>query len=48
MRTRIKKLTARSNWNEEWASRLRRYIKGWINYFKITDMKKLLQRRMSG
>lgn len=45
MKTRVKELTARSNGmgNEERAERLRRYIMGWVNYFKIADMKKLLQ-----
>ncbi|GIP36687.1 hypothetical protein J2TS4_58970 [Paenibacillus sp. J2TS4] len=28
---------------EERAGKLRRYIMGWINYFKLADMKKLLQ-----
>ncbi|WP_213587730.1 group II intron maturase-specific domain-containing protein [Paenibacillus sp. J2TS4] len=37
--------TARSNGMgiEERAGKLRRYIMGWINYFKLADMKKLLQ-----
>lgn len=45
MKTRVKELTARSNGmgNEERAERLKRYIIGWVNYFKIADMKKLLQ-----
>ncbi|QQE72713.1 group II intron reverse transcriptase/maturase [Brevibacillus composti] len=45
MKTRVKELTARSNGmgNEERAERLRRYIMGWVNYFKIADMKNLLQ-----
>ena len=39
------KFTARSNGmgNEERAEKLRRYIMGWINYFKLADVKKLLQ-----
>jgi group II intron reverse transcriptase/maturase len=45
MKAKIKELTSRSNGtgNEDRAERLRRYIMGWINYFKIADMKKLLQ-----
>lgn len=45
MKTRIKELTTRSKGegNEARAERLRRYIRGWINYFKIADMKYLLQ-----
>ena len=45
MKARIKELTSRSNGegNEARAEQLKRYIKGWTNYFKIADMKKLLQ-----
>jgi RNA-directed DNA polymerase len=45
MKAKIKELTSRSNGigNEDRAEKLRRYIMGWINYFKIADMKKLLQ-----
>src|SRR5690606_35769930 len=45
MKARVKELTARSNGmgNEERTVKLRRYIMGWINYFKLADMKKLLQ-----
>ncbi|MFB5764134.1 group II intron reverse transcriptase/maturase [Paenibacillus medicaginis] len=45
MKAKVKELTSRSNGmgNEERAEKLRRYIMGWINYFKIADMKKLLQ-----
>jgi len=45
MKARIKEFTARSNGmgNEERAVKMRRYIMGWVNYFKIADMKKLLQ-----
>ncbi|CAM5780743.1 group II intron reverse transcriptase/maturase [Brevibacillus borstelensis] len=45
MKTKVKELTARSNGvgNEDRAVKLRRYIMGWVNYFKIADMKKLLQ-----
>ncbi|TXK66926.1 group II intron reverse transcriptase/maturase [Paenibacillus sp. N3.4] len=45
MKAKIKELTSRSNGvgNVDRAEKLRRYIMGWINYFKIADMKKLLQ-----
>jgi len=46
MKERIRKLTSRSNgWG--YARRkmaLRQYITGWVNYFKLADMKKLLVR----
>ena len=44
MRSKVKELTARSNGtgHESRAKQLRRYIMGWVNYFKIADMKKLL------
>jgi Retron-type reverse transcriptase len=45
MRTKVKELTARSNGmgNDYRAVKLRRYITGWVNYFKIADIKKLLE-----
>ncbi|CAN7628625.1 group II intron maturase-specific domain-containing protein [Paenibacillus sp. LjRoot56] len=45
MKERIKELTSRSNGmgNVERAEKLKRYIMGWTNYFKIADMKSLLQ-----
>jgi group II intron reverse transcriptase/maturase len=44
MKAKIKELTSRSNGmgNDDRAKKLRRYIMGWINYFKIADMKSLL------
>jgi group II intron reverse transcriptase/maturase len=44
MKARIKELTARSNgWsNEGRILKLKQYIRGWVNYFKIADIKKLL------
>ncbi len=44
MRCKVKELTSRSNGmgNETRATKLRRYIMGWINYFKLADMKSLL------
>lgn len=46
MKSKVKELTARSNGmsNELRALKLRRYIKGWTNYFKIAGMKGLLKR----
>lgn len=46
MKARIKAFTSRSNgWGNEFrAMRIRRYIQGWINYFKIADMKILLKQ----
>lgn len=45
MKSKVKELTSRSNGmgNEDRAMRLKRYITGWINYFKIADMKTLLK-----
>jgi len=44
MKGKIKELTARSNGigNDSRIKKLRSYIMGWTNYFKIADMKKLL------
>lgn len=44
MRSKVKELTARSNGmgNDTRATKLRRYIMGWINYFKLADMKTML------
>ena len=46
MKARVKVLTGRSFGisNEERPIKLRRYIMGWINYFKIADIKSLLKR----
>ena len=45
LKTRIRQLTARSNgWGDEIRKRkLREYVIGWVNYFKIADIKRLLQ-----
>jgi RNA-directed DNA polymerase len=45
MKAKIKELTSRSNGmgNEDRATKLSRYIMGWVNYFKIADMKILLR-----
>jgi group II intron reverse transcriptase/maturase len=44
MKERIKTLTSRSNgWgNEKRKEALKHYITGWINYFRLADMKQLL------
>jgi RNA-directed DNA polymerase len=46
MRARIKQLTSRSNgWgNERRKESLGYFIKGWVQYFKLADMRKLLIR----
>ena len=46
MKKKIKELTNRSNaWsNEMRILKLKQYIRGWINYFKLADMKNLLKR----
>jgi len=45
MKDRIRQLTQRSNgWGNEYrAERLAQFIRGWVNYFKLADMKKLMQ-----
>jgi group II intron reverse transcriptase/maturase len=44
LRSRIKELTSRSNgWgNERRKETLKQFITGWVNYFKLADMKSLL------
>nr|WP_294081503.1 group II intron maturase-specific domain-containing protein [Proteiniphilum sp. UBA5384] len=43
MRARIKELTSGSNgWGNE---RRKGALKGWVQYFKLADMEKLLQKR---
>lgn len=46
MKARIKVLTSRSNgWgNERRKEALRQYIVGWVNYFKLADMEKLIKK----
>lgn len=46
MKAKIKELTSRSNgWgNERRKKTLSQFIKGWVNYFKLADMKSLLKR----
>ena len=45
MKNKIRELTNRSNgWGNEYrALKLTQYIRGWVNYFGMADMKKLLQ-----
>ena len=44
MRTRIKELTSRRYVNdyEGWKKSLKQFITGWVNYYKLADMKSLL------
>lgn len=46
MKERIRKLTSRSNgWGDaKRKESLRQYITGWVNYFKLADIKKLISR----
>lgn len=46
MKAKIKELTSRSNgWgNERRKESLSQYIRGWVNYYKLADMKSLLLR----
>ena len=45
MKNKIRELTNRSNgWENEYrALKLTRFIRGWVNYFVMADMKKLLK-----
>ena len=45
MKDKIRELTSRSNgWGNEYrALKLTQYIRGWVNYFGMADMKKLLK-----
>jgi len=45
MKDRIRQLTSRSNgWGNEFrAEKLAQFIRGWVNYFKLADMKTLLK-----
>jgi group II intron reverse transcriptase/maturase len=46
MRAKIRQLTSRSNgWsNETRIEKLKQYIRGWVNYFKIADIKTLMKQ----
>jgi len=43
MKNKIREMTKRSNgWGNEFrAERLTQFVRGWINYFKLADMKKV-------
>ncbi|WP_456238571.1 group II intron maturase-specific domain-containing protein [Paenibacillus cymbidii] len=45
MKARIKELTARSNGlgYDQLKLKLKQFITGWLNYFKLADMKNLLK-----
>lgn len=45
MKNKIRELTAKNNgWSNEYRARkLKQYITGWVNYFKLADMKRLLK-----
>ena len=45
MKNKIRELTARSNgWGNEYrALKLTQYVRGWVNYFGMADMKRLMQ-----
>ena len=45
MRKRVKELTSRRTVNdyEGWKQSLKRFVVGWVNYFKLADMRKLLE-----
>ena len=46
MKEKLKVLTARSNgWGNEYrALKLNEFIRGWVNYYSLADMKELLRR----
>lgn len=45
MRQRVKELTSRRTVNdyEGWKQRLKRFVVGWVNYYRLADMKTLLE-----
>jgi len=46
MKDKVREITSRSNGNSYDALKLKpkQYVTGWVNYFKLADMKKLLQQ----
>ena len=46
MKDKIRELTRRSNgWGNEYrAMKLTQYVRGWVNYFSLADMKRLLEK----
>ena len=45
MRRRVKELTSRKRVNdyELWIEKMKQYIRGWVNYYKLADMQNLLK-----
>ena len=45
MKRKLKELTARNNgWsNDHRILKLKQFIRGWVNYFKLADMKRMLR-----
>lgn len=50
MKAKVKELTARSNGlgYEQLKLKLKQFITGWVNYFKLADMKNCLKQQMNG
>jgi len=46
MKAKLKELTSRSNgWGNEYrALKLTQFIRGWVNYFAMADMKSMVSR----
>lgn len=46
MKKRLRELTQRSDaWSDEYRTlKLKQFIRGWVNYFRLADMKKLLEQ----
>ena len=45
MKNKLRELTDRNNaWSNEYRiQKLQQFIRGWVNYFKLADMKKLME-----
>ena len=45
MRRRVKELTSRRTVNsyEQWIEKMKQFIRGWVNYYKLADMQELLK-----
>ena len=50
MKVKLKELTSRSNgWGyAKLKDKLNQFINGWMNYFKLADMRNILQQRING
>lgn len=50
MKNRIRELTDRNKGisNEVREKRYQEYVRGWVEYFRLADMKELLRKRMNG